>query len=69
MPSLQTTEPGSSYRSNPVWVPDCQSPNTAPVGSAATAIPPKSPTCRAGMITWPPAPVIWSAGSSESAAR
>ena len=47
-------------------LPPCQSPNTAPAGSMATAIRPSSMTSIGSASTWPPAPLILAAVASTS---
>ena len=68
--SLQISEPGSLARWKPVCCPACQMPNTAPAGSAATAIRPASMTSNGSLISLPPAAVTFSAvASAFSVAR
>jgi hypothetical protein len=64
--SFQHTEPGSLASPSPVWLRACQTPNTAPDGSAATAIRPTSITSMGATSTVPPAAVTLPAVSSAS---
>lgn len=53
--SVQQKDPGSFCFWNPLRSPACQSPKTAPPGSAACASTPALPTLTGSVITWPPA--------------
>src|SRR6266540_171586 len=64
--SFQETAPGSLASPNPVCVPDCQAQNTAPAGSDAMIIRPRSATSIGSCITWPPAALILAAVCSTS---
>jgi hypothetical protein len=68
--SAQFIVPGSPLSCDPMWVPACQIPKTAPAGSAATVIRPESKTSNGSIITVPPA---WrtelAIASTSSAAR
>jgi hypothetical protein len=66
MHSFQVSEPGSLTISAPLWLPACHMPNTAPVGSAATAMRPALITSIGGMNTRPPASVTFAATASTS---
>ena len=64
--SFQVSEPGSLATPIPVCPRDCQTPNTAPPGSAATAIRPTSITSNGSISTMPPAALIRLAVPSAS---
>jgi len=65
--SFQHNELGSLTRSAPVKLFGCQTPNTAPVGSAKSAIRPMSITSIGSTTTLPPAALTLAAVSSASA--
>ena len=64
--SFQAIAPGSLTTPAPWKVPGCQTPNTAPVGSAKTAIVPRSMTSIGSAITVPPASLTAAAVASAS---
>ena len=64
--SFQESAPGSLTSPAPGKVPGCQMPKTAPVGSAKTAIVPRSITSIGSAITLPPASLTVAAVASAS---
>ena len=52
--SAQAYAPGVSVAWKPSWVPACHTPKTAPPGSRARHIVPKSATCIGSMSSSPP---------------